>query len=429
MSDGAPSAPTAAPLDGVRVVELASEPASFAGLLLAGMGADVIVVEPPGGHPTRAFGPFVDDRPDPEGSLWWWYYNVGKRGVVLDLEQPAGAARWRRLVATADVVLEGEPPGRLGHLGLDYADLSGELPGLLWVSVTPFGRTDPRRHEPVTDLTVLAGGGPVWSCGYDDHTLPPVRGGGNQGYHLGSTHAVMATLTALLERQLTGLGQLIDVSLHAAANVSCEAATYTWLVAERTVQRQTGRHAATTLTLPTQVMAADGRYVNTGVQPRTVREFEALAGWMVDLGLRDEFEDFTLLELAIEHGGVHHSDIGRDPLVTEMARAGRDALLLVASHVSAYQMFVGAQQRGLPCGVVYSPEEAFTDPHLVGGLHRADHLVARGMTVDVEHDDLGRSVAYPAPPLVAEGATRTIARRPPRIGEHDDEILGPLADG
>jgi crotonobetainyl-CoA:carnitine CoA-transferase CaiB-like acyl-CoA transferase len=413
MSDGGPSA---APLERLRVVELASEAAAFAGLLLAGMGADVIVVEPPGGHPTRSFGPFVDDHPDPERSLWWWYYNVGKRGVVLDLEDPGDADAWRRLVATADVVLEGEPTGRLAALGADHDDVRAELPGLVWVSVTPWGRSEPDRSEPVTDLIVLAGGGPVWSCGYDDHSLAPVRGGGNQGYHLASTHAVMATLTALLEREMSGLGQLLDVSVHAAANVSCEAATYTWLVSQHTVQRQTGRHAATTFTLPTQVMAADGRYVNTGVQPRTAREFEALAGWLVDLGLQDEFDDYSLLELAVSHGGVHHSDIGRDPLVTELARAGRDALLLVATHVSAYEMFVGAQQRGLPCGVVYAPEEAFTDPH----------FVARGMTVEVPHEDLGRSVTYPAPPLVAEGRARLIPRRPPRIGEHDEEVLGPL---
>jgi crotonobetainyl-CoA:carnitine CoA-transferase CaiB-like acyl-CoA transferase len=406
------------PLHGIRVVELASEQGAFAGLTLAGMGADVIVVEPPGGHGTRTYEPFVDDRPDPEQSLWWWHYNVGKRGVVLDLDGAEDAESFRRLVATADVVIEGERPGRLTALGVDYADVASSAPGVVWVSATPFGREGPRRDEPATDLTLLAGGGPAWSCGYDDHSLPPVRGGGNQAFHLGSVHAVMAVLTALLEREDSGRGQLIDLSLHAAANVTCEAASYTWLVAQQTVQRQTGRHAAQRLTMPTQVQAADGLYLNTGVQPRTAHEFEMLIEWLSDLGLRDDFPDIALLELAVEHGGANHADIERDPLVTELARAGREALLYIAERVPAYDVFKGAQDHGLPCGIVYSPDEAFTDRH----------MVARGMGVDVLHEDLDRTVRYVAPPLMFKGAERVIPRRPPHVGEHDHEILEPLRD-
>ena len=100
------------------------------------------------------------------------------------------------------------------------------------MSVTPFGRTTSRAHEPATDLTLLAGGGPVWSCGYDDHSLPPVRGGGNQAFHIGSTFAVMGALTAVLHRDVTGRGQHVDVSMHAAANVTTESGSFDWLVAQ-----------------------------------------------------------------------------------------------------------------------------------------------------------------------------------------------------
>src|SRR6185437_13481783 len=96
---------------------------------------------------------------------------VGKRNVVLDLDDGADAALCRRLIGSADVVLEAEPPARLGHLGLDHPELRAENPGLIWASVTPFGRHDPRSRAAVTDLTVQAAGGPVWSCGYDDHSL------------------------------------------------------------------------------------------------------------------------------------------------------------------------------------------------------------------------------------------------------------------
>src|SRR4051812_34068056 len=90
---------TTGALDGVRVVEISHEHVAYAGKLLADLGAEVTVVEPPGGSVQRAYGPFLDDRPGPERSLWWWHYNTSKRSVVADLG--ADAARVRALVAAA----------------------------------------------------------------------------------------------------------------------------------------------------------------------------------------------------------------------------------------------------------------------------------------------------------------------------------------
>ena len=126
----------------------------------------------------------------------------------------------------------------------------------------------PRLEEASTDLTILAAGGIAWMNGYDDHTLPPVRGAGNQGYHTGCHYGVMSFLAALLYRDVSGEGQFIDVSAHASCNVTTESGSYSWLVAEATVQRQTGRHASINPSMPSQVRCADGRYVNTGMPPR-----------------------------------------------------------------------------------------------------------------------------------------------------------------
>src|SRR6185312_203419 len=229
-------------LAGFRVIELANERIAFAGKLLADMGADVILVEPPGGDPARAFPPFLDDSPGPERSLWWWHYHTSKRGVTLNLDRPEDRRRLEALVGGADILLESEPRGRLAALSLDYDDLKAVRPELIFVSMTPFGRSG--SDAPATDLTLLAGGGPAWSCGYDDHALPPVRGGGNQGYHTACHFAAMSALTALFWRLSSGEGQFIDVSMHQAQNVTTEAGSYSWLVARQTVQRQTGRHAA-----------------------------------------------------------------------------------------------------------------------------------------------------------------------------------------
>jgi crotonobetainyl-CoA:carnitine CoA-transferase CaiB-like acyl-CoA transferase len=406
--------PMSGPLAALRVVELASEHAAWAGKLLGDLGADVIVVEPPGGHASRAYGPFVDDEPGLERSLFWWNYNTSKRSVVLDLDQPADAARFRDLAANRDVVLEGEPSGRLADLGLDHAELRSEHPELIWVAVTPFGRSTSRAHEPATDLTLLAGGGPVWNCGYDDHTLPPVRGGGNQAFHVASTFAVMSVLTALLQRDVSGRGQFIDVSMHAAANVTTESGSFDWLVARSTVIRQTGRHALASVTQETQVRCVDGRYVNTGFPPRHVKDFASLRDWIDELGLRDRFDETVLLDLAVERGGVSLADLREDPLTAEIYGAGRSALVFLAEHLTPEEFFLGAQRRGLAVGAVWSPEEAFTN----------EHFAARGFPVQVEHEDLGRTVACPGAPFVAPESPWRISRRPPHVGEHQHEVFG-----
>src|SRR5262245_12659950 len=212
-------------LSGLRVLELSNERIAFAGKLLGDMGADVVLIEPPGGDPARQYPPFLDDAPGDDRSLFWWHYNTSKRGIVLDLDDARDRKRFERLIETADILLEAEPRQRLRSLALDYADLRKIRADLIHIAVTPFGRDDAKSDLPATDLTILAGGGPVWSCGYDDHTLPPVRGGGNPAYHTASHFAAMSALTAVLARLASGEGQFIDVSMHAANNVTTEAGT------------------------------------------------------------------------------------------------------------------------------------------------------------------------------------------------------------
>ena len=428
--------PDARPLDGVRVIELTSERCALAGKLLADMGADVIVVEPPGGSPMRAYEPFADDRPDSENALWWWHYNTSKRSVVLDLDTAPGAADLRRLVSTADVVIEAEPLGRLDTLGLDWRQLGptpdgsdaaepgrnaetqqpdgasdsgsekvSRNPQLIWVSITHNGRDRP--DPPATDLTVLAEGGPVWSCGYDDHRLPPVRGGGNQALQMASQYAVVTLMAALTWREHSGRGQMIEVSMLAAANATCEFATYFWLNQQIDVQRQTGRHALPQMSEPTQVQCADGRWLNTGVPPRRGPEFAALARWVDELGLIDECPYAELLSLGESFEQIDILHLDADPLGAEVFGAGRDTVNFLAERLGAHELFVGLQSIGLACGVVSSPEEMLAD----------EHFVARGFPVEIDHD--GTVVTYPGAPYQFS-ATPWRATRAPRLGEHQD---------
>lgn len=413
------AAPTSGrgPLSGLRVIELCDEKGAFAGKLMADMGAEVIKVEPPTGDPTRAYPPFVDDRPDPEGSLWFWHYNTSKRGVTIDLETVHGRGLLRRLIVeTADIFLESLPPGTLAGIGLDFPDLHAANPALIMVSIAPFGRSGPRANEQATDLTLLAGGGPAWSCGYDDHTLPPVRGGGNQGYQTGCHFAVMSTLVALLHRQRTGRGQLVDVNMHAAANVTTESASYSWLVAGETVQRQTGRHAAVQPTMPSQIRCADGRYVNTGIPPRNARQFRAIYDWMREVNLLELFELAPLLEELVEGEPIQLWQLAEDEGARARFAAGREAVNFLAENLPAYDFFVGGQQRGFQFAIIYSPEEALEDPH----------FAERGFQAEVEHPELGRTFRYPGAPYRFTRTPWRIERRAPRLGEDNDAVFGAL---
>jgi crotonobetainyl-CoA:carnitine CoA-transferase CaiB-like acyl-CoA transferase len=403
-------------LKGTRVVEISNERIAFAGKLMGDMGADVVLVEAPGGDPSRKYGPFVDDEPDSEKSLYWWHYNTSKRGIVLDLDLDAAREAFTKLIASADVLIESEMPGRLAALGLDYDVLSKINPGLIHVSMTPFGRENSRKDEPVTDLTILSGGGPVWSCGYDDHSIPPIRGGGNQGYQTGCHHAVMSALTAIFYHGVTGEGQFIDVSMHAAANITTEMSSYFYHVEGETVVRQTGRHAMPMMTMPVQIRCKDGRYATTGMPPRSPKGFGDLYDWLAELGLADQLPESIFLDNARHRKSIGFADIGVDDEVTAIYSAAREAIGLICANLPVDAFFNGAQKLGITVGSILSPEEAYEDPH----------FVSRGFQVEVEHPELGQTIRYPGAPYKMPASPWKISRRAPRLGEHDEEILGEL---
>ena len=267
----------------------------------------------------------------------------------------------------------------------------------------------------MTDLTLLARGGPLWSCGYDDHDLPPVRGGGNQGVRVAANYAALSAVTALTARPKVG-GQFIDVSMVAAANVTTEFASYTWLAAGQTVHRRTGRHATVRPSEPSQVRCRDGRYLNTGIPPRRPDEFAALAQWLTELGLGDEFPMFATLAAGADHPKLTLAMIAEDPLADEIFQAGRNAVRFVASRLAAHDAFVQAQRRGLAVGVIWSADEVLADPH----------FVERGFPVAVAQPTLGRSVTQAGPPLRFTRSPMAIRGPAPALGEHTDEIARQL---
>ena len=191
--------------------------------------------------------------------------------------------------------------------------------------------------------------------------------------------------------------------MHAAANVTTEAGVLHVAGGGGTVLRQTGRHASTVMTTETQVQCVDGRYIHTGFPPRYQRDFTVIIEWLATMGLDEQFEDTVFLQIGSKKG-VSWADLGVDPVATEVFRAGRDAQALIARNLSADDFFIAAQERGLACGAIYSPEEALQSPH----------FAARGFPVEVEHKDAGRTVTYPGAPFVMPESPWRIASRLPR---------------
>lgn len=395
-------------------MEISDQFTPVGGRVLAELGAEVIVVEPPQGSPHRLRPPFVDDESGVDRSLRWWGQNAGKRSVTLDVQSESGADTLRRLIGSADIVLAGgdRAPG-----GITYREAAGDHPGLIWVSVTPFGLGSVRADHPATDLTVLAGGGPVWNCGYDDHSIPPMRGSGDQASNIGGMYAAIGALIALSHRDHTGVGQLVDVNVTAACNVTCEQTTYHWLVNQAVCVRQTGRHAYPTPSSEVQVRCADGHYATTGVLPRKPEEFTRMIAWLNELGLIEELPETVFLEMAAARTTpVDLASIGEDDETTAIMSAARDAITLIASRMPAKEFFIASQQRGFPAGAILPPDEAFDD----------EHMVARGMHVPVEHSELDRTVVYPGVPYAFSASPTVEPSRAPMLGEHN-ALLDELA--
>ena len=402
-------------LDGVRVIEIADEQAEYCGLLLAGLGAEVIKVEPPAGAPTRRIGPFHGE-PDDERSLFFWHYNRGKRSVVLDLDAPADQDRFRRLVDSADVVLESTPRGRLDAAGLGLDRLRDAVPGLVTARMSPFGDTGPWADWKGSDLVHLALGGPMMNCGYDpepggEYDLPPVAGQLWHSYHVAGEQLAMMLIAALVHRQRTGEGQHLSCAVHEAVAKSTELDLMSWVMRAAPLNRQTCRHAAEVVSpVPTIARTKDGRWL---IASNLAASAETLIAFLDRYGLGDS--------LRAEHERRKADSASSGPATSPGGRpipgSGSTSEFVVRCHEALQRLFGKfsyetapwreAQEAGLWVAPLRRPEENMADRH----------WLSRGTFSEIEHPELDRSFTYVTSKWVSTAAPWQTGRRAPLLNE------------
>ncbi|GAA1868720.1 hypothetical protein GCM10009836_56540 [Pseudonocardia ailaonensis] len=389
-------------LQGARVLELCDELGEYCGKVLAGLGADVVKVEPPGGESTRRIGPFVDDVPGPDRSLHFWHYNLGKRGITLDLDDERGAEAFLELVRTADVLIDSRHRDHLPERGLGYDRLRAVNPGLVYARISPFGDDGPWADHKASDLVHLALGGVMMNCGYDPtpegvYDTPPVAPQMWQAYQITGEVTAIYVVAALFHRHRTGVGQQVGTAVHEAVAKNTETDLPDWIYRRLPHSRLTGRHSFPTTrstgvgdlpSTPTHVMAKDGRWV---LPYQTYLPGVASPG--------------ELLEAFVERHGL---DAGEAPSVTEM---NDTVARLVRSYTFDRDLWLEAQRTGLPWAPVRRPEENVGD----------EHWRQRGTFVGLEHPELGREIVHVGAKWYSPQVPWCTGRQAPRLGEHDAE--------
>ena len=387
-----------------RVLDLTDERGHFAGKLLADLGAEVIKVEPPQGDPSRHIGPFVDDIPGPERSLRWLAWNSNKRSVTLDLSDESGRERFLRLVRSADFVLESFAPGYLDDLGLGFEQLSEADPGLILVSISPFGQDGPYRDYQATDIVAWAMSGNMSITGESSGPPAHVSDGYQSFVHSGGD-AVIGALIALTQRNQTGRGQHVDLSIQEATSRGLYQVTGSWDMTGRNLPRES-RPSIGDGKLPWMWRCLDGHVIwvcpaREGASQRLIGFFS----WLDEIGEGQELRSVDWDNLSLE----------------EMTTDDWDHLSRLVA-----ELFVGRTKRELYEAATRHDFALFPSATSADTLAN-EQLAARGFWRDVDHPALGRRIRYPGALAIGDREVPSETHPAPRLGQHNEEILTKLA--
>jgi len=401
-------------LDDVRVLDLTDERGLAAGRVLADLGADVVQVEPAGGSSARRRKP-CPPRDAPQCSYVWQTYAANKRGIVADMDTNQGAELIRSLAAAADVLIESNEPGALAARGLDVADLQALNPALVYVSITPFGRTGPKAHLKAPDLVAWAAGGPLDE--HRDGNRPPLRISLPQAYLHAALDAAAGAQLALATRRRTGRGQLVDVAVQSSLTTATLGHALTYAVgdvardmtkghvleAPRVDQSGSGSNTDPTLK---KWACRDGMIeFHIGIGPASGAFTNDFIAWLADEGA--PVDDFTRLDFRTVPERIASG---------EFSDADSARLRAVIKEFFATRSKADVLEAAIKCKLLCVP---ICD---IGDILTSPQLAVRDFFVTVGDGD--NAVVLPGPFAHSSLPNAiSVRRRAPRLGEHQREVL------
>ena len=379
-------ASTSGALSHLRVIDLSQDLAgAYCTKLLAGFGADVIKIEAPGsGDPMRSQGPFLRDARGPATSIPFLWFHTGKRSVALDLDAPAGVAALRELVATADIVIESLPPGALAAKGLAFESLKAINPGLVLLSISPFGQTGPYRGFQAEEFTLYAMSGLMYSTGHPERA--PLAAGPAIAHLSAGMKAYVATLMATLRAHRSGEAEWIDLSIQEAAADNIEIGVAEYLHLGKIHKRSNDEHPL----VPWRIFQCrDG---HAAIMGGPIRHW---------LKAAEVFEAPELVGPKYAHmeDRIRHRGDVRQLMSPWLLRTDKR------------DIFHAGQKRGLAWGYLASLTDVLASPQ----------FMARGFFVSVDAPD--------GTPLDMVGAPFQMQRTPwrteraPHLGEHTQQVM------
>jgi crotonobetainyl-CoA:carnitine CoA-transferase CaiB-like acyl-CoA transferase len=388
-----------------RVLDLTTERGLLCGQVLADLGADVIKIEPIGGSPVRELPPFFQDHAGPERSVYWWAYNRNKRSITLDLDREEGRSIFRQIARKADFVIESANPGYWKERGLGYQELSALNPGMVMVSITPFGQEGPKASYADSDLIIMAAGGVLIL--YGDEDRPPIRMSVPQAYLHASVDAAAAALIAYYEWLDSGIGQHVDVAAQESVGLANQSTALAAPIRGEETRRMAGGAQLGTLRVPLVWNAKDGQITfvflfGSALGPFTRKFVE----YLYEQGACDQpmrNTDWIGYGAELLSGRVPMEEYDRcKNLIAEFFRQKTKA-----------ELFEAARQRTLLIAPVSTIDDVMQNPQ----------FIAREYWQPLTHPETGNKILYPGP--FARFSAKPIAfrRPPPRVGEHNTEIL------
>ena len=377
-----------ASLSGIKVLDMTNESGAFASRILADLGADVILIEPPQGGRIRNLAPFLDNKKGIERSLYHLHHNANKRSLILDISNDNDLKVLKKLASEIDIIIETFAPGELAKFGLDYNTLKKINPKLIYVSITPYGQHGDWKNRTGNDLTAAASSGLVFVAGQSKD--PPTQAAGDQSYKMASLAATSGVLIALIGRQSNqkNTGTYIDISIQESTSMAA-------------LQTSNANHFTRDGNIPQRpgmtrgvFKCADGKWTTLNVSSDRYKIF---LNWVKDSGINVNID-------------------------YEMSKINTEGPMLVPKVLNFTKTLASTLNRTDFLEKAWSLDLMALPVNDFHDLKENNHLIETKQFSDVWHEHLNQTLGF-SKSIVDVFEKKIRLNRAPLLGEHTNDIL------